>query len=58
MLNSSPTVATPFSAFDRLGQTFNGILNTGLQEALDTDMPINHCQIGFQPKARTVDHKK
>ena len=39
-----------------LAKLFNSILNTRLQKFLDTNKTINHCQIGFQPKARTVDH--
>ena len=39
-----------------LAKLFNSILNNRLQKFLDTNKTINHCQIGFQPKARTVDH--
>ena len=39
-----------------LAKLFNSILNTRLQKFLDTNKTIHHCQIGFQPKARTVDH--
>ena len=34
----------------------NIILNTRLQKCADTNKTINHFQIGFQLKARTVDH--
>ena len=39
-----------------LAKLFNSILNTMLQKFLDTNKTMNHCHIGFQPKARTVDH--
>ena len=39
-----------------LAKLFNSILNNRLQKFLDTNKTIHHCQIGFQPKARTVDH--
>ena len=39
-----------------LAKLFNSILNPRLQKFLDTNETINHRQIGFQPKARTVDH--
>ena len=39
-----------------LAKLFDSILNTTLQQFLDTNKTINHCQIGFQPNARTVDH--
>ena len=39
-----------------LAKLFYSILSTRLQKFLDTNKTINHCQIGFQPKARTVDH--
>ena len=39
-----------------LAKLFNSILNTRLQKCFDTNKTIHHCQIGFQPKARIVDH--
>ena len=39
-----------------LAKLFNSILNNRLQKYLDENKMINPCQIGFQPKARTVDH--
>ena len=39
-----------------LAKLFNSILNNRLQKYLDDNKMINPCQIGFQPKARTVDH--
>ena len=39
-----------------LSKVFNSILNTRLQNYLDSNNIINKVQIGFQPKARTSDH--
>ena len=39
-----------------LAKLFINVLNNRLQDFLDKNSTINHCQIGFQPKARTVDH--
>ena len=39
-----------------LAKLFNSILNNKLQKYLDENKMRNPCQIGFQPKARTVDH--
>ena len=39
-----------------LAKLFNSVLINRLQDFLDKNSTIDHCQIGFQPKARTVDH--
>ena len=39
-----------------LAKHFNSVLNNRLQDFLDTNNTTNHCQIDFQPKARTADH--
>ena len=39
-----------------LAKLFNSVLNNRLQKYLDENKIINPCQIGFQPKSRTVDH--
>ena len=39
-----------------LAKLFNSTLNTRLQKFLESNKTIYHCQIGFQPKARILDH--
>ena len=39
-----------------LAKLFDTILNNSVQKYLDENKMINPCQIGFQRKARTVDH--
>ena len=53
---NSPDNYRGITVMPSLAKLFNSILNNRLQDVLDKNNTINHCQIGFLPKTSTVDH--